>query len=63
MSTVAAAVPIAQLAAKFVRLLAAITVAPLCITVPLNVFHHTNVCVPVLTSPRENTQASGILKV
>ncbi len=62
-STVVAAVPIAPLIVKFVRVLAAMTVAPLCITVSLNVFIPAKVCVPVFTRPRDSTHASGILKV
>ncbi len=62
-STVAAAVHILPLAVKFPKVIVVITVAPLRVTVPLNVFPHAKVCVPVFTNPRENTQASGRLKV
>jgi hypothetical protein len=51
------------LAAKFPSVIAVITVAPLCVIVPLNVFAQVNTWVQVLTSPRENSHASGRLKV
>jgi hypothetical protein len=62
-STVVAAVPIVPVAAKFPSARAENTVAPLWVTVPLNVLSPANVWVPVFTRPRAVGEASGILKV